>query len=270
MALTYFLCPSGNKIKITECLERCPNPEGRCLALPTLYQIGNVREWKGVTSTTQLLNPTRYSYLQLKYEYAVDPFEQAFSLLGIRHHKRLEIIAKRLENLIPEQYLKDGTNSGTLDLLEPDEKFPDCWKLIDYKTWGGFSVKKALDTSTYEHGQIQLQLNDYRIKAESLGLKVSRLFVQACVRDGGTMVSRTQKIDFRMKLIPIEKLPDDDVIEYFISKDTALRKALAENVTEICGYDGRWGNRRCNPKFCSVISWCKEGAAMAKVPYEGG
>lgn len=42
--LTYFLCPDGVKRPIKECLEHCSNPDGRCLSLPTLYEIGKVRK----------------------------------------------------------------------------------------------------------------------------------------------------------------------------------------------------------------------------------
>ncbi len=229
MPLSYFNCPDSIKRPVKECLERCPRQEGRCLSLPTLYEVGKSREWKGLPSTTQLLNPTRASYLQIIKDYAIDPFEQAFSLLGIRHHKRLEVVAKKLEGLISEQQFTNEINSGMLDLLEPDELYPDCWKMTDYKTWGAYSVAKILgiaENGEYERRQTQLQLNDYRIKAESLGLKISRLFVQACVRDGGTKSAYQQKIDFRMRLIPIDKLPDEEVIDYFHHKQQALLSSL--------------------------------------------
>ena len=74
-----------------------------------------------------LLNPTRYSYLQLVKPFAVDPFDQAFSLLGTRHHGRLEIVAKKIEGLQAE--LKLGKNqevSGILDLLEPANDILIC------------------------------------------------------------------------------------------------------------------------------------------------
>ncbi len=272
MSLTYFLCPDGIKRSIKECLENCPRKEGRCLSLPTLYEVGRVREWKGLPSTTMLLNPTRISYLQIIKDYAIDPFEQAFSLLGIRHHKRLEIIAKKLEGLISEQQFTDENNSGMLDLLEPDELFLNCWKMTDYKTWGAYSVAKIIgiaENGEYERRQVQLQLNDYRIKAESLGLSISRLFVQACVRDGGTMVARQQKIDFRMRLIPIDKLPNEEVIEYFHKKQQTLLTALEnKQLPSLCPFEERWAGRRCKPNFCPVIYGCPEGAMVAKVKLE--
>lgn len=233
MPLKFFICPDGITRSIDQCLEECPRAEGRCLALPTLYELGHTRIWNGVASTTQLLNPTRQAYLMIVKDYAEDPKEGAFKLLGSRHHKRLEIIAKKLEGLIPEQKLKDATNTGILDLLEPDELNSGCWKITDYKTWGAYSVAKIMGvkhSNGYERRQATLQLNDYRIKAEhTLGLTISRLAVQCTVRDGGTHIARDQGIDFKMDMIYLDILPDDEVIEYFQDKNNALMQALKTN-----------------------------------------
>ena len=120
----FFECPDGITRPIVECLEACPRSDGRCLSLPTLHEIGRSREWGGVPSTTQLLNPTRMEYLKIKCDYAVNPFESAYALLGTRHHQRLEAVAKRIEGLVAEKKLEAdevAQHSGILDLLEPDE-----------------------------------------------------------------------------------------------------------------------------------------------------
>ena len=127
MPLTTFLCPDGIKRPIKECLDKCPLSTGRCLSLPTLTSIGTIREYTGTFSTTQLLNPTRLAYLQLTKPFAVDPFDQAFSLLGTRHHQRLEAVAKKIEGLESERKLGiDKDISGVLDLLEPSDDTMIC------------------------------------------------------------------------------------------------------------------------------------------------
>jgi len=63
-------------------------------------------------------------YLKIKCDYAVNPFESAYALLGTRHHQRLEAVAKRIEGLVAEKKLEAdevAQHSGILDLLEPDE-----------------------------------------------------------------------------------------------------------------------------------------------------
>lgn len=246
------------------------------MSLPTLHEIGWTREWGGIPSTTQLLNPTRMEYLKVKCDYAIDPFESAFRLLGTRHHQRLEAVAKRIEGLIAEKKMgadEVARHSGILDLLEPDELQDGFWKLIDYKTWGSFSVAKIMGRSEngeYDRRQAELQLNDYRIKAKRLGFPVSRIFVQCTIRDGGTWVARKNEVPEKLSLIPIARLDDKLVEDYFAHKGKILLAALEINMLPpMCDYDGRWGNRRCKG-FCSVFKFCPEGRMMNKMPREQG
>ena len=119
MPLRYLNCPDGVRRHINVCLDKCPRPEGRCLSLPTLISVSRQREWTGKPSTTQLINGTRLAYLQIVHDYAVDPFDRAFALLGTRHHMRLEKVAQTLNALSEEKM--DGDDTGILDLLVPDE-----------------------------------------------------------------------------------------------------------------------------------------------------
>ncbi len=131
MPLTNFKCPDGITRPIAECLENCPNTEGRCLSLPTLYDIGHDRAWKGKPSTTQLLNPTRQEYLKITKDYTIAPKSRAFALLGTRHHRRLEVVAKKIEGNESELKLNSPEVSGILDLLEPDQNQPGSFKTGD-------------------------------------------------------------------------------------------------------------------------------------------
>jgi len=268
MPLKSFICPDGKTRLISECLEKCPRKEGRCLSLPTLHELGKTREWTGKPSTTQLLNPTRLEYLRITKPFAVDPFEQAFMLLGTRHHQRLEYVSKKIEGLKAEMSL-EGEVSGILDLLEPINN-TDAYRLIDYKTYGSYAVAKL--TGAKEHGEndiakLELQLNNYRLMASELGFNVTELWVQITVRDGGTFSAKNNKVDFKLALLPVKILDDKFVRGYFSAKAKALQKAIDTGETELCDYEGRWGGRRCKG-FCPVAKYCPEGAMVNKIKLE--
>lgn len=266
--LTFFLCPNGNKIPVKECLEKCPRTEGRCLSLPTLMELGKVRDWHGKASTTQLLNPTRIEVLKITKPYAIDPFDQAFALLGTRHHQRLDAIAKQIAELESEKNL-NGDVTGTLDLLEPID---GGFRLIDYKTYGSYAAAKHLnlkDKADHDKLVLALQLNNYRLMAEGLGFHVTELMVQITVRDGNTRSAKENGVFKNIYMLPVEILPDDDVREFFLSKDYALQTCLKNGtIGELCNYEERWGGRRCK-SFCPVFSWCPEGCKINRVELEG-
>ena len=275
MSLKYFLCPDGQKRAIMECLEHCPRTEGRCLSLPTLYDIGHDRQWQGIPSTTQLLNPTRQEYLKITKDYAIKPKSRAFALLGTRHHRRLEVVAKKIEGIEAELKLKSQEVSGILDLLEPDPTQAGYYILWDYKTWGSYSLALHLSlkiNGEYEQRQIALQTNNYRILVEAikeLDFKISQIKVQCTVRDGHTKSAYWNKIEDTIVVLPIDFLPDDEVKEYFSRKRVALLTALeTETMPELCDWEERWKGRRCKGDLCPVHPFCPEGAKINKVKLE--
>jgi hypothetical protein len=205
-------------------------------------------------------------YLKIKHDYAIDPFDQAFALLGTRHHGKLEQIAKKIEGLEAEKKLT-GETTGILDLLEPING-DDCYRLIDYKTYGSYAVAKLMGVK--EHGEkdkltLALQLNNYRMLAQELGFNITELKVQITVRDGGTFAARNNGIDFKLALLPVEILDDDFVKAYFTEKSEKLCKAIATDMMpELCDYEERWSGRRCKG-YCPVFQYCPEGAKVNKV-----
>jgi len=215
------------------------------------------------------------SYLQITKPYSIDPLESAFMVLGTRHHKTLEIVANKIKGLIAEKKLSKtdaSQNTGILDLLEPDELKDGYYKLIDYKTWGSYSLAKILGRSNsngdYEVNQLALQLNNYRIKVESLGFPISRLLVQCTARDGGTFTARNNKIPEKVLLIPVEIIDNDLVLDYFYNKTTELLTALeTKTLPPLCPYEERWSGKRCK-NYCNVAEFCPEGAKINKVTLE--
>jgi hypothetical protein len=270
MPLTYFICPDGVKRPIIECLNKCPRPEGRCLSLPVLHGVGYDRPFNK-PSVTQCLNPTRIEYLKITCNYATNPVEHAFALLGTSVHRRLEIIANLIEGLKAEHKVEDSDTIGTLDLLEPDELYEGSYKLIDMKCWGSYSVAKVLGRKQNGESDIakaSLQLNGYRIKVEPLGIPVSRMFIMAIVRDGGTYTAKNNNVPEKMLMIPIDKMPDDYVKDYFSQKSQSLIEALdKKQLPSFCSFEDRWGGRRCKG-YCDVFNFCPEGAMLNKVKLE--
>ncbi len=270
--LKYFKCVDGITRPISVCLERCPRPEGRCLALSHLIYIGHTeREFNGKFSVTQLIKPTRIAYLELTCDYAVDPDGMAFMMYGSLHHKRLDIINKKLDNGLSEYTMKQGIN-GTLDRLEPDELNEGYFKLIDYKLVGAYSVAKALGIHNGEEVdpdmfEWELQLNRYTSMVEadptiSKLFPISRLFIQATIRDSGLKQINMLKLPKRMPLIPVKRLPPDFVAEYFLTKEYLLHKALETNtIPGMCSFSEHWGNRRCK-SYCNVAETCPEGRSI--------
>lgn len=216
-----------------------------------------------------LLNPTRMEYLKITKDYAINPFDRAFTLLGTRHHQQLEAVGRKIEGIEVEKFL-DGDETGTLDLLEPDELQAGHWVLTDMKSWGSYALAKFLGISDnngdYERLHTTLQLNNYKIKVEPLGFPVSRLFIQCTVRDGNTKTAFINGIKDNMYMIPVEILPEDYVREYFLFKSFALLRALARHETPpLCDMSERWNGRRCRG-YCEAMEFCPEGRAVNKLP----
>lgn len=270
MAAKYFYCSNTkDKILISECLNKCDN---RCLSLPTLMAIGEERKWFGKPSTTMCLQGTREAYLRIVEDYAIDPFDCAFMLLGTKHHMKLEEKAK-LAGLIAEEKL-DSEITGILDLLVEDGD--GGYSLWDYKSSGSFAVARALgikaitgtkgNPTTYEikpeyvdMWDWEMQTNNYRVMIEERGLRVNNIYIQATVRDGGTLIAFNRGVDKKIYKIPVKRLEDDYVREYFKTKSTALLTALETKTMPLpCSNKENWYFRKCK-EFCPVSEFCDVG-----------
>jgi len=275
-----FICPNGAKATFEECLKKCPMGE-RCISKPTLKKMSKIRPWTGTPSTTQLLNGTRHSLLTITQDYYEDPQALAFALLGTKFHGSLED-----SEFMMEEKHKSKNMTGTYDFYSPEEK-----TLWDYKTSGGFKIKKALGLVSkkirdpsgaryktsgrgYKKGDIklinewhqdekekdcwewELQLNRYRLWLEDDGHIVNHMKIEATIRDGGTQVARTYGLDKKIYVIPIKKLPREYVLDFYNRKAKALRLATAINWAPICDSIQTWNGLRCE-KYCPVAKVCQ-------------
>lgn len=288
--LEWFKCPDNAIIPVKDCLTKCRMDE-RCLTLPTLQLIAQQRKWSGTASTTQLLNGTMYSFLKLTKPYVVDPDEMAFAVLGTSHHKRLEDVAKTL-SIPAEVALTDG-DRDIIDLLcNKDGE----WILYDYKSWGSYRVARALgivevgkkpdpsgatyktsgkwgkagtakmintfrqDSAQAENQDAELQLNNYCLKAEEkFNIHISKMRMQVTLRDGGLAVAKNRGLTRNIYMIPIPRLPGNDVRSYFLQKEQDLSTALSSNYWgEPCSNHECWDGKRCE-SYCEVAMYCPRG-----------
>jgi hypothetical protein len=270
MPLKGFYCPDKTQIATKECYAKCRMGK-RCLTLPTLMAVGNSREWTGKPSTTQLLPGSclRQVYLKITNDYYIDPESMAFALLGTRHHSHLEHFAKYLEYITEHRLY--GEASGAVDLLEPDELIEKQFVLSDMKTWGSYQIKKFNDGD--EMADATYQLNQYRILLEhdeklkeTLGypVKISRMQVQATIRDGGTYIARQNGVEKRIIILPIKFVDDEVINAHFSNYKTLLLDALNTNQLPEVTNAGTWNWRRCKG-YCETFDKCPEGRKLNKI-----
>lgn len=281
--ISNFKCPDAIICAISECLKNC-RMDRRCLSLPTLRLIAEQRPWEGKPSTTQLLKGTREAYLMIiSDDLTEDPKDQVFRILGTKGHELLEQFTETGE--ISEERLHDEFASGKLDFYDPELK-----ALYDYKTWGSYKVMKALGIEMVDEGtgelyksgakkgqekthkvvkqgipdmwEAELQLNHYRLLVEASGFPVKHMFIEAIVRDGGTFSATNRGIKDNAYLIPVKRLPDDEVRAYFKAKSEALLKALETQILpERCSNLECWEGRKCKD-YCLVADKCDYGRKL--------
>ncbi|MFA5384167.1 MAG: hypothetical protein WC364_05810 [Eubacteriales bacterium] len=291
MSLTYFTCPDGSNVEIKQCLTKCRLQ--RCQTIPYLHLAASEREWTGEGSTTQLLNGTMQSFLKITIPYAIDPDSMAFAIIGTKAHKSLELKAKELEIVSELSATDDGRNA--VDLLQYED---GQISLIDTKTWGSFRVAKAMGIiqtgtkpdpsgevyqrsgkwgaagspkrvpvfarviSEAENWEAEMQLNRYRIMIEDKGIPIHNMAIHALVRDGGLMTAKQRGVLRNTYLIPVAKLEDDMVRDYFDAKQEALQSAIKAGKWDTpCNDVESWEGNRCK-SFCPVAQFCPKGILL--------
>lgn len=293
MPLKYFTCPDGEEIEILDCYEEC-RMSHRCATLPYLYMVADERTWDGTPHVTQLIQGTMESFLKITEDYSIKPVGAgaAFSTLGIGVHSLIDEAAAKIGHPAEVGFKDPGRLQGTMDYLEPNQD--GTYNLYDYKTWGSFAVAKAKGIQKFNMGRgskpvfrtipdkadnhdVELQMNCYRVEAKRLlGIEIRDMWVQAIVRDGNTYVAQSRGVPESGAMIPVKRLPDEYVVEYFALKRTALMRALdtwerkqdlgdefksmpgdAEPI--LCNEKERWDNDAKCRNYCAVAFACEFG-----------
>ncbi|HRR40425.1 MAG TPA: hypothetical protein P5244_04230 [Syntrophales bacterium] len=286
--IKYFICPDKEQVEVSACLASggC-RMHNRCATLPYLRTISSERTWRGITPSMAGSGP-RIIYLRQTTDYAVSPDSRAFAALGTAVHGKLSF---RQLNVLAEERLDDGKISGTADILEEDEEESGKYILTDYKTFASFKVAKCLGRKIIDirdldedgkeivyktgkkKGQVktkkvvvqderyvemsaeELQINMYRIMFEDAGFPVSRMRIMAIVRDGGTFVAESRGIGNNIYMIPVRRLPNDYVLNFYAELRREVEEAFATGYVRRCNEAENWGGARCE-RFCEVAAAC--------------
>jgi hypothetical protein len=111
----------------------------------------------------------------------------------------------------------------------------------------------------------ELQLNKYRLMLEAVGFPVEKIKIEAIVRDGGTYLAKQRGIIKNSYIIPIRRLPDDEVKAFFEEKNKALMDALdKKEMPPVCDMTERWGDTKCKG-YCSACKHCDYGQSLKEV-----
>jgi hypothetical protein len=148
LPLKSFICPDNQAILVDDCLKeggcRCGE---RCATRAYLHLAASDREWKGIPSTTMLIQGTLCSFLKITKEYSVQPYERAFMIHGLKGHANLENQTDEMSLLEYKFEGKSVTETGIADVIEIENGETT---LADYKTWGSYKLSKALGFSVVD------------------------------------------------------------------------------------------------------------------------
>lgn len=280
--LTGFICPDGGKTTIEDCLNNCRMGR-RCCSKGYARFAAEERAWSGKPSCTQLLRGTRESYLRIKKGYEISPDDQVWAIIGRGSHASLEPhgegsevgmefmgitgIPDNYEDDVLEDYKVWGSYKVMLILGYEAEKIPDTDEFGNVARYKSGEKKGQVktrniwninpDKAEEERWEVNLQLNFYRMMIEAQPVKnvVKEMYLEVFVRDGNTVSAMTRNIDRPRYYIPIKRLPDDYVMQYFEKKRDALLHALkTDTMPPICDDRERWNGRKCD--YCPVAKDC--------------
>jgi uncharacterized protein YukJ len=260
--------------------------------MPYLRNACKDRKWKAVTPS-QAFNGPRFIYLKEMVEYAEDPHDKAFAILGTGSHDKLSV-HRLVRGFVSEQGFDDGLIKGIPDILEPDESNVGFYILYDYKTSGSFKVALALGLTqvqvpiiddyghpvllktgknkgmpkTKQGWKVDLekglkdildwsyQMNRYRILVESEGFPISRMVVQCIPRDGNTYIAKNRGVDKNVILVDIPRLDDQMILDHYANLQAEINEAFATGRARICNSKESWDGRKCKG-YCPVHKECK-------------
>jgi CO dehydrogenase/acetyl-CoA synthase delta subunit len=182
---------------------------------------------------------------------------------------------------------------GIADVLEQDEYNYGKYTIFDYKTWGSYKVGKAMGVTAIEEEVVDnegnlvllksgknkgkpktiksfktepenidltnetLQLNRYRIMFEKYGFPISKMQIQAVVRDGGTYIAQSRGIERNLYLLDVPRISNSACLKFYHGLQIEVDKAFKDKWIRKCNSHESWEGRRCKG-FCEVTEACKK------------
>lgn len=279
MPATGFKCPNGEEKSFEQCLKHCKN---RCMSLPALMAAADQRPWRGKPSVTQLIKPTRQTYLEITNNFTISPMGGIAAMIGTNSHKAFE--EHQPNGWLAEVRLEDDITSGQFDAY--DAKNQVLW---DWKFFGAFRIAKALGykaqwqkkimsrgkdkgkekwEQVFKPGgvrdvmEIAIQLNYYRYLMKKHNLKVKAINVNMFVRGGIDATAKKYGITQAGYIVPINFISLKWVRLYMKTKYDRLMKALnTGEIPPVCSRKERWDTSKSYPDrkckdWCSVNVFC--------------
>lgn len=286
MGATNFICPSGNNVKIKDCIDSCPSGM-RCMSKATLVSVADSvkdRNLGGQYSVTELISGSREIVLKKTSEYSINPQDQIFSMHGSAVHSIC--MGSVSDDVLTEIRLANELYTGQIDaygdLLGNGKKI-----LLDYKVTSSFKAAMALsyykvDEPTGEFyktgakkGQEKtrkvmktggvrhilewaIQVNAYRMLLEEHNFPVEEMWIQIYVRDYSLRIAAERNIEKPIYLIKVNKISDIWIKRYFAIKKRRLDEAMATGVLPpFCSKRESWNGRKCQD-YCNVFEACNK------------
>ena len=280
MPAKFFRCQAGEKVPFEQCLKGCDH---RCMSLPALKSaVESTRHWFGKPSVTQLIKPTRQTFLEITKDYAIHPMGSIAAMIGTNSHKAFEDASP--DGWMAEHRMTDDITSGCFDAYDPTTQTLWDWKFfrsgriarclgmtpkwrkrtvtrgkrkgeeVWEQIWEPNGVRKVMD--------IAIQLNYYRYMMENEGLPVKQIRVNMFLRSSIDAEAKKMGLTQAAYIVPINLISKRWIRLYFETKAKRLREALQNGVCPPpCKKSERWDssktypNRRC-ADWCDVNEYC--------------
>ncbi|HQO66108.1 MAG TPA: hypothetical protein PLI66_05190 [Spirochaetales bacterium] len=291
MGISHFLI-DGQKIPVEDAISgKVPTR----FPIPYLELAADFRAWDGKPHVTDLLSGIRPLWLKNKNDYAVDPDDAAYRILGIGSHARLESSGDQPGAELP---LDADEIQGRTDLLTTVN---GKMSIIDYKVLGSYKVQQLLgiyyedvpvldpdgnpvffksgknkgerktkkmlktDPSKADVKEFARQLNIYRYLVKlTKGVIVDDLYLFVIVRDGGTRSATERGVLFKTYTIRLPLAPEEKVIAYVEARSAEIRAYMAsDNPPPMCTVEECWNGKKCQ-EYCEVKDFC---AALGDNPF---
>lgn len=271
MSLRWFICPDGRQIECAECIKHNGCRMGnRCKALPVLMQMNDTRRYdptklltgEQIPSTTQLLNGTQYSFLEVTNDYALKPSQLVWATYGTGIHSGLDgNLGENSFGSLDLQGLRSSVGVAGLPDFYVSENGKHC--LWDYKSTTPFKVQKWLEGDRFDW---TYQVNHYRVELKEKGYQIDRLYIQTFMKGYSPKMNRSvAKLlavagydpEDSAPVLEVDVVSDAEIKKYFTEKKAELMAALKDNEWgKPCSDHERWGGRKCKG-YCSVSHLCQ-------------
>lgn len=280
MPATCFRCGNGNIVPFKDCLAGCDH---RCMSLPALTAAAQAtRHWFGKPSVTQLIKPTRQTYLEITNDFSISPMGGIAAMIGTNSHKAFE--EAQPNGWLAEVRLEDDITSGQFDAYDCKTQTLWDWKFFNVGkiarclgmmprwqkrviTRGQHKGEEKWEQVWVSGGvrdvmEIAIQLNYYRYLMEKHGIHVKNINVNMFVRSSVNAESRRMGITQPSYIVPVNFISLKWVRCYMKAKYDMLMKALKSGeCPPPCSKKDRWSssktypNRRC-ADWCDVNEFC--------------